>query len=339
MSQSLAVKYRPKDWDSMKGQKSIIKILKQQIETRKISNCYLFCGASGDGKTTSARIFARHLNNNFGEPIEIDGASNNSVDNVRNIIKSAQERSIDSEYKIFIIDEAHMLSNQAWNAFLKCIEEPPEFTIFIFCTTNPEKIPGTILNRVQRFNFLRLSPTDIRDRLEYICREENFYNYNESIDYISKICNGQMRDAIAYLEKSASYSYDLNINNVLTALGNYSYDVFFNLINSIIDCNEASIIDIVDNYYNNGNDLKLFVDEFLTFCMDLNKYCIFKSMSSLRIPSSMENKVIEATAINDNRKYYNYITNTLLELKNYVKQDLNIKCTVEIYLLRLARCA
>ena len=155
--EALAVKYRPRIWDDITEQKSIVKILKRQIETKTFKNAYLFAGASGAGKTTASRIFANEINNHQGSPIEIDAASNNSVDNVRNIVKSAQERAIDCEYKIFIIDEAHALSNAAWQAFLKCIEEPPEYTIFIFCTTDPQKIPATILNRVQRYNFTKIS--------------------------------------------------------------------------------------------------------------------------------------------------------------------------------------
>ena len=145
---SLAVKWRPKTFEEMVEQKSVVQILQKEIETNQIKNCYLFCGQSGAGKTSQARLFAKRINNNVGEPIEIDAASNNSVENVRNIVKAAQERSIDSKYKVYIIDEAHALSNQAWQAFLKCIEEPPEFTVFIFCTTDPQKINATILNRV-----------------------------------------------------------------------------------------------------------------------------------------------------------------------------------------------
>ena len=145
--QSLATRYRPKTLEEVCSQASIIKILKKQIQTGQIKNCYLLCGPSGTGKTTIARILAYLINEGKGEPIEIDAASNNSVDNVRNLIDQAHERAIGCKYKIFIIDECHMITPQGWNAFLKCIEEPPAFTIFIFCTTDPQKIPATILNR------------------------------------------------------------------------------------------------------------------------------------------------------------------------------------------------
>lgn len=264
MAESLAVKWRPNDWGSVCGQKSIIRILSRQLELNEIKNAYLFCGASGCGKTTLARIFANKINNHIGEPIEIDAASNNGVDNVKSIIKAAQERAIDTKYKIYIIDECHMIMTQGWNAFLKCIEEPPAYTIFMFCTTDPQKIPATILNRVQRFNISRISLDLVVDRLRYICEQEGYINYEEAIHYIAKISDGGMRDAICTLEKCSSFDTDLSINNVLESLGNYSYETFFTLVNSIIDGNEAQVISIIDSFYNAGNDLKLFLDSFLS---------------------------------------------------------------------------
>ena len=239
MATSLAVKYRPKKFDDCLSQNSTIKILKQQIEKRSFGNCYLFAGSSGCGKTSIARILAQLINNNNGSPIEIDGASNNGVDAVRAIIDSANERSLDSDYKIFIIDECHAITSQAWQAFLKCIEEPPKYTIFMFCTTNPEKIPETILNRVIRFNITKVSNNLIKDRLLFICKQEGFYNYEEACDYISKLAEGSVRSAIAYLEKCSNYSHDLDIKNVLNCLGNFSYKSFFDLTNYLIDGKEC----------------------------------------------------------------------------------------------------
>ena len=226
---SLATKYRPKTFEECLGQASTIKILKRQLELKQYSNCYLFAGPSGIGKTTSARIFANLINEGKGNPIEIDAASNNGVDNVREIVASANERSIDSDYKVFIIDEAHSISTQGWQAFLKCIEEPPKYTIFMFCTTNPEKIPATINNRVMRFSLSKVATDAIRQRLEFICQQEGFTNYTEACDYIAKLSLGGVRDAIATLEKCANYDTDLNINNVLACIGNFSHEVMFDL--------------------------------------------------------------------------------------------------------------
>jgi DNA polymerase-3 subunit gamma/tau len=337
MAESLAVKYRPKEWEDVMGQSSIMKILTRQLELNQLKNVYLFAGASGCGKTTIARIFANKINNYIGSPNEIDAASNNGVDNVKAIIKSAQERSIDSKYKIFIIDECHMITTQGWNAFLKCIEEPPAFTIFIFCTTDPQKIPATILNRVQRYNITRISTDKVRERLAYICREERFINYEEAVDYIAKLSDGGMRDAIATLEKCAGYSTDLSINNVLEALGNYSYDTFFALINNIIDGKEGEVLKILEEFYRAGNDLKLFVDMFLSFCLDVSKYIIFNSTDMLKIPSSMEERLKNSTNFENALQYYMYIVNQLLDLKNMLKNDSNIKSTIEVMFIKMTR--
>ena len=337
MAESLAVKYRPQKWEDVCGQASIIKILIRQLELNQLRNAYLFAGASGCGKTTLARIFANRINNNIGHLEEIDAASNNGVDNVKAIIKSAQERAIDSKYKIFIIDECHMITQQGWNAFLKCIEEPPAFTIFIFCTTDPQKIPATILNRVQRYNITRINTDKIKERLNYICEQEGYINFIESVDYIAKISSGGMRDAISTLEKCASYSTDLSINNVLSALGNFSYHTMFELVNSLIDGNEQSVLNIIDGFYNSGNDLKLFVDMFISFCLDISKYIIFQSCDILKIPTSMEEFLKNSTNFENAGQYYMYLVNQLLELKNMLKNDTNVKTTTEIMLLKIAR--
>ena len=338
MAESLAVKWRPQEWEEVCGQKSIIHILSKQVESGEIKNAYLFCGASGCGKTTLARIFANKINNYVGEPIEIDAASNNGVDNVKNIIKAAQERSIDSKYKIYIIDECHSLTNQAWQAFLKCIEEPPKYTIFIFCTTDPQKIPGTIVNRVQRFNISRISNDAIIARLKHICQNEGFSNYDEACEYIAKISDGGMRDAICTLEKCSSYDTNLMIENVLESLGNYSYNTFFELINNIIDGNEGNVINIIDLYYAQGNDLKIFVDNFLAFCLDISKYSIFRDISMTTLPSTMKMELDNSINFDNSSKYYSYLLDRLLDLKQSLKNDSNIKSTIIVSFLKLTRC-
>ena len=174
MSKSLAIKYRPKSFSDVVGQSSTTAILKSQIENHTFKNAYLFTGSAGTGKTTCARIFANEINGYKGLPIEIDAASHNSVDDVREIINQAQTKSIDSEYKIFIIDESHSISSTGWQAFLKQLEEPPLKTIFIFATTDPQKIPKTILSRVQRYTFNRISQDGIVNRLISILENEGY---------------------------------------------------------------------------------------------------------------------------------------------------------------------
>lgn len=337
MSESLAVKWRPNDWEQVCGQKSVISILSRQLDTGNVRNAYLFSGASGCGKTTIARIFANKINQGIGEPIEIDAASNNGVDNVKSIIKQAQERALDGKYKIFIIDECHMITTQGWNAFLKCIEEPPRYTIFLFCTTDPQKIPNTILNRVQRHNITKLKTDLIQKRLDEICKNENFINYQEATEYIAKTCDGGMRDAIATLEKCSNFSNDLNIDNVMEALGSFSYQTFFDLINAMIDGDEAAVLNTLYYLHSQGNDLKLFVDMFLDFCLDIAKYTIFKDTQITKIPGSMESRIKNSCNFDNALSYYMYVVNQLLELKNLIKNDSNIRTTIEIIFLKVTR--
>lgn len=338
MAESLATKYRPTDWESVCGQESIVKILTRQLELDEIKNCLLFCGLTGSGKTTIAKLLAKKINKGVGEPIEIDAASNNGVENVRELISSANERAIDGKYKVIILDECHALSNQAWQALLKCIEEPPKYTIFIFCTTDPQKIPDTIKNRVQIYRFSRISVDKIKERLSYICRNEGFINYEESVDYLAKLGEGSMRTAISYLEKAASYSTDLSIQNTLASLGNYSYEVFFELSNALIDGDESKVLNIISAFYDAGNDLKLLIDQFVNFCMDLTKYSLFKNTDSLRIPSSFENKLQYTTNMDNADKYFMYVVDKLLELKIMLKSDDSPRSTIEIIFLQIARC-
>lgn len=332
---SLAVAYRPTIFQDVCSQTSIIRILSRQIELKQFKNAYLFCGSSGCGKTTVARIFANEINKHEGSPIEIDAASNNGVDNVKQIIKSASERSLDSEYKIYIIDECHSLTSQAWQAFLKCIEEPPRYTVFIFCTTEKNKVPDTIKNRCQVFNFNRIPSELIRLRLEYICKNEHFTNYNESCDYISRICKNQMRDGISLLEQCAAYDTDLSIENVIKVLGTYSYDIYFKLINNLIDGKLDNIIEIINSIYNDGNDMKLFIDQFLSFILDISKYIICQNIGVTKFPSNQLDNIRMCINFNDPLSFYSYIMNKLILLKNEIKNDSDIKSTIEVYFIQM----
>lgn len=336
MAESWAVKYRPRDFKSICSQTSVIKVLTKQIETNQLKNCYLFSGPSGTGKTTTARAFATLINEGKGEPIEIDGASNNGVDNVRTIIKGAQERAIDCKYKIYIIDECHAITNQAWQAFLKCIEEPPTYTIFMFCTTDPQKIPATVLNRVMKFNLTKIETSVIQSRLEYICKQENVVYTQEALEFIAKVSDGGLRDAIASMQKCSDYG-PIDIKNVLECLGAFSYSTFFDLVNALIDGTEATILNIVEEYHSKGYDLKLFIEQFLNFTLDVAKYAIFKNCSLVKIPSSMEQDLIHATNVENASGYYMYVVDKLLDLKQMLKNDTAVKDTIEVSLLRIAR--
>ena len=333
--QSLAARYRPKTFDEIVSQSYVKEILLRQLETGNLKHCYLFAGASGVGKTSIARAFATLINKGKGTPIEIDAASHNSVDDVRDIIEGAKLRSIDSEYKIYVIDEVQSITIQGWQAFLKTLEEPPEKTIFMFCTTNPEKIPLTIQNRVMRFNLNKVSTKEIKERLEYICQQENISDNENCCDYIAKLANGGMRDAIAYLEKVADYSKTLTIENTLNILGSYSYGEFLELTNSLIDTNQEKVMFILDKLDNSGRDLKNFVDEYLKLVLNLNKFVLFKDISMTIFPVSLEEQVKYTVSFDKNIDAFNIIIDSLLELKQVIRYDDNYTLTIKGYFIKL----
>lgn len=298
--QTLAVKYRPKTFEDVVEQKAIKDILTDQIKTGTFQHSYLFCGPAGCGKTTAARIFANDINGGKGTPIEVDAASNNGVDNVREIIDGARRKSLDSDYKVYIIDECHMLSTGAWNAMLKLLEEPPKTTVFIMCTTDPQKIPATILSRVQRYNFSKISLDNIISRLKFIVESEcdeifkqeagpDAYTYTEeAIQYIAKLADGGMRDAITMMDKCLSLDPDLTVESVVKALGTVDYNIHFELLLLMETGVKDSAIRLIEDVYNSGKDLKQFIKQFQYFVLDVCKYKMFKDFKYVSIPALPE---------------------------------------------------
>lgn len=295
---SLAVKYRPKSFDDVVEQKAIKDILTDQIETGTFQHSYLFCGPAGCGKTTAARIFANDINGGKGNPIELDAASNNGVDSIREVIDGARRKPLDSEYKVYILDEVHMLSTGAWNAMLKLLEEPPKTTVFIMCTTDPQKIPATILSRVQRYNFSKISLENIVNRLKYIVNQENLeadvqgaFSYTEeAVQYIAKLADGGMRDAITMMDKCLSLDPELTIESVVAALGTVDYNTHFDLLFYMESGNIAAAAKLIEDVFNSGKDLKQFVKQFQYFVLDVCKYLMFRDFTYVSIPALPEYK-------------------------------------------------
>ena len=290
MAQSLAVKYRPTTWEAVTEQSSVITILQNQLRANEVKHAYLFCGGAGTGKTTCARIFANEINHGAGNPIEMDAASNNSVDDIRTIADQAKLKSLDSDYKIYIIDECHALSNSAWQAMLKLIEEPPVATIFIFCTTDPQKIPKTILSRVQRFDFQRISQRGIVSRLLYICQKENVRSSvsGDACEYIAKLADGGMRDAITLLDKCLSFSSELDTETVVKALGVANYETMQKLTDAVIGFKADDAVRIITDVHTSGIDLKQFVRQYLQFMVDVNVWLLTGKIALTTLPATDE---------------------------------------------------
>lgn len=335
--ESLAVKYRPKSFDDMTEQTAIKDILENQIRTKTFQHGYLFTGPAGTGKTTSARIFANMINEGKGNPIEVDAASNSGVDNIRQIIDDAKRKPLDAEYKIFIVDECHSLSNGAWQALLKTLEEPPKFTIFIFCTTDPQKIPNTILSRIQRYQFQKISTKGIVKRLDYIIAQEVVTNedivYTEdAVDYIAKVSTGGMRDAITLLDKCLSLSRILNLENVLKTIGAEDYDTFFNFIFSLVKKDKQICTNIIDGVYNAGKDVKQFLKDFAKFILDVEKYLIYSNTDYINIPATSEN-IKDLEELTEHRDSVFKVMDFIVNLNSQLKWESDAKTLTELSIL------
>ena len=345
--ENLASKYRPRTFSDVVAQKYVKDILVHQLTTNAVKNAYLFCGAAGCGKTTAARIFANDVNSQKGSPIELDAASNNGVDDIRDVIEDSKYRSMDSDYKVYIIDEVHMLSTGAFNALLKTLEEPPSGTIFILCTTDPQKIPATIMSRVQRYDFTRLPIESIVDRLKYIISCENdeieesangeVYQYSEeALEFIAKLSGGGMRDAISRLEKVLDYDGSITIDSVSEALGAPDYQVYLNLLGSIADLAPKEALDVVNSIYMSGKDLKIAMRNFTDFVVDVCKFQLVQDLTMTQIPHHLETEVEE---LSDALGYDTalWVLEELNSLNAVIKWEPNPKPIIDLQMLLMTR--
>ena len=333
--EALATKYRPRTFKDVVCQDNIKKVLTNQLATGEIKQAYLFAGSPGTGKTTSARIFANEVNGGKGKPIEIDGASNNGVDNVRSIIDDCKMKSLDSNYKVYIIDEVHMLSLGAFNALLKVLEEPPKGVIFILCTTDPHKIPATILSRLQRFDFKRIPQFEIVERLKYILNEEGDTTYDiEALEYIAKLADGGMRDAIMKLDTVLGYTNNITLQAVLDCLGITNYQHLLGIVQGIINKQPDEPIQIIDKIYRDGKDLKLFVKDLNKFVLDLCKLNITRNKELILIPTDIMRQCIHI-ATNTSKYDLVDILDGVNNLLDKIKYEQNPKNLIESELIIL----
>lgn len=281
-------KWRPDTFEEVKGQDHVVTTLKNQIINNRIGHAFLFCGTRGTGKTSIAKLFAKAVNCEHpvnGSPcnecaacraiadgssmnvIEIDAASNNGVDNIRQIREEVQYSPSEGKYKVYIIDEVHMLTQGAFNALLKTLEEPPSYVIFILATTESHKIPITISSRCQKYEFRRISVETISDRLMELLGREQIAAEKKAIDYVAKAADGSMRDALSILDQCITFNIgkELTYENVLDTIGAVDIDVFARLLDCVIRLDVVGAIDLVDEVVWQGRELSRFVSEFTWF--------------------------------------------------------------------------
>ena len=283
--------WRPKTFDDVVGQEHITTTLKNEIINDRIAHAYLFCGTRGTGKTSTAKVMAKALNClnlQDGEPCnecemckkineglaidvtELDAASNNGIDKIRDIIDDTKYPPHEAKYKVYIMDEVHMLSVGAVNAFLKTLEEPPKNVIFILATTDPQKLPITILSRCQRFDFKRINHKEVSARLRRITEAQNIDCEDKSLDLIARVCDGAMRDALSILDQAiAMGENEIDYNDLVSILGLVTNEYLFDITNSIIERNIEKSMIIVDKLVYSGKDMQLFIKDLIAHFRNL----------------------------------------------------------------------
>lgn len=354
----MARKWRPQSFSDMVGQEHIAKTLQNAIEGGRLHHAFLFTGTRGVGKTTSARILARTLNCTGGDPLhpcgecpsckdfaggnpmdifEIDAASNTGVDNIRDVIERVQYPPVIGKYKIFIIDEVHMLSTGAFNALLKTLEEPPEHVIFIFATTEVNKVPQTILSRVQRFDFKRLSVEQVRSRLRYICEQENINASDETLDVFAEKADGSMRDGLTYFDQAYAFTgSEMTAEAVRSVLGIPPVELFFTLINAIESHDLKACFHMVDDACKRGIEFTPLLDGFGKFLRNLlySRLDAFTA-DALNVSDEMYSKYKSAVPGLGNVDILR-ISKMLIDLQGTLRYSTNPRLLVETTFARMA---
>ena len=329
-------KYRPNSFDDVLGQNKVVAVIKNAIINNKVSHAYLFSGPRGTGKTTVAKILARLVNcerlSSDGKPcekcfncinylnsndiVEIDAASNNGVDEIRELIDKVNLVPSNAKYKIYIIDEVHMLTNQAFNALLKTLEEPPSHVIFVLATTDPQKVPLTISSRCQKFQFSKIDDMCIVERLQKIVALEKINIDEEALFEIARLSDGGMRDAINMLDQLATYeSGQITLDEVHMVAGSVSYDNIFNLMEAIKLNNKIAIINFIEEFDKSGKELNKFIQELIVFLKDV---ILFKSTKKLEKGEVKKKNIMLIDELYNEHDLYNFIE-VLNETSNKIK--------------------
>ena len=350
MYQALYRKYRPKTFDEVAGQEVVVKTLKNSVTNNKINHAYLFAGPRGCGKTTIAKIFAKLVNcenSSNGIPcnkcvcctqsneqnmdvIEMDAASNNGVDEIREINNKVKLAPTLGKYKIYIIDEVHMLTIGAFNALLKTLEEPPAHVIFILATTDPHKVPITILSRCQRFDLKKISDEQIYNRLKYICDNENIKIEEDAIFEIARLGDGSLRDAISILDQVVAYTNEtITLNDIHEVNGTISQDNVFELINCAVNNNLTGVINKINEYSNRGKSIVKITEEIILF---LRNSILFKTTSDfVEDKKNIYREITKKVSTKKMLEYISIMNEYLLDMKKFS----NPKMILELAFIKL----
>lgn len=350
--QALYRKYRPSNFDEVVGQQPIIQTLKNAIVQNRIAHAYLFCGPRGTGKTSIAKIFAKMLNcedesnkpcgkctnckmvQNGSHPdiIEIDAASNNGVDEVRNLIDKVKYTPMQGKYKVYIIDEVHMMTTGAFNALLKTIEEPPAHVVFILATTEPNKVIPTIISRCQRFDFNKVSQKDIEKRLSIVCKEEKIEIDPEAISLIAQLADGGMRDSLSILDQCIAYcSSNITVDNVREIYGVLTTSDIGKLFEHLYAHEVDALIQQIQECSDKGMDLKRLTSDFITL---LKESIILDYSSNSKLVSNTHKEVIEKYLLKSPSPFRFNVLNELMDVFNKYNYASNVLDYLETALLK-----
>lgn len=353
-------KWRPAGFEDVKGQDHIVQTLKNQITSGRIGHAYLFCGTRGTGKTSIAKIFARAVN--CEEPadkspcgqcrmcrsiaagsslnvMEIDAASNNGVENIRDIREQVQYPPAEGRYRVYIIDEVHMLSTGAFNALLKTLEEPPSYVIFILATTEVHKIPVTVLSRCQRYDFKRISVATITDRLAELSKAEKIEVEDKALAYIARAADGAMRDALSLLDQCVAFHFGekLTYDHVLDILGAVDTGIFSGMFRAVVQQNTTECIYKVEELVIQGRELGQFVTDFIWYMRNLLLVQTTEDAEDLLDMSEENRKALEEDAqLTDGETLMRYIR-VFSELSNQIRYASQKRVLIELAFIRLTK--
>ena len=354
----LSRRYRPKAFDEIVGQKHVVTTLVNALQSDRVAHAYLFAGPRGVGKTSMARILSKALNCQKGttdtpcnkcstcnsitngndiDVLEIDGASNRGIDEIRNIRQNVGYAPAVSKHKIYIIDEVHMLTKEAFNALLKTLEEPPEHVKFIFATTSPSRVPDTVQSRCQRFDFKNISIADISDRLSQICKAENIAAEKEVLQSIAKYARGGLRDSESILDQLASFCHEkITLRDVYDIFGVVSEEKLSSLINSFIEKNPESSIVIFHDIIDSGKDIEGFIDQLLLYLRDLLLVSVRKKERDTIETVSGDIDLLRMQSSSFSPDTLMYMFQIISEAKTKTRDLLQQKIYLEVLFVKLA---